>query len=111
MLPPEHRLRRSAEFQQVVRRGRRAGSSTLVVHGSPVPESPGQVGFVVSRAVGRAHVRNLVKRRLRHAAVAELPALVGWQFVVRAKPEAAAASFATLASDIRRCCDKVVTQR
>lgn len=111
MLPSSHRLRRSADFQQVVRRGRRAGARTLVVHGYADADSPGQVGFVVSRQVGKAHTRNLVKRRLRHASATLLPDLAGWQLVVRAKPEAAEASFDELVADVRRCCDKVVRQR
>lgn len=111
MLPSAHRLRRPADFQAVVRRGRRASAGSVVVHGLAAAQSPGQVGFVVSRAVGRAHARNLVKRRLRHAVREELPAIAGWQLVLRAKPAAADASWDELVADVRQCCEKVVKAR
>lgn len=65
--------------------------------------TPAQVGFVVSRAVGPAVTRNLVKRRLRHVLagrLAELPA--GARIVVRALPASAGASFAQLEAAVGR---------
>jgi ribonuclease P protein component len=56
------------------------------------PQAPARVGFVVSKAVGSAVVRNRVKRQLRHlvrARLGELP--VGTLVVVRANPAAAKA--------------------
>ncbi len=110
MLPVVHRMRRSADFGTAVRAGARAGRSTLVVH-LVVPEpstdpaasdqAPATVGFVVSRAVGGAVVRNRVRRRLRHLAAARVDALPrGSRLVVRALPPAAAASGARLGSDL-----------
>jgi ribonuclease P protein component len=60
------------------------------------------VGFVVSKAVGGAVVRNRTKRRLRalmRPLVAGLPA--GARVVVRASPAAASASGAALDGDLR----------
>lgn len=53
------------------------------------PPGPLRVGFVVSKAVGNAVVRNRVKRRLRHL-VAARPEVTGADVVVRALPPAAA---------------------
>lgn len=67
-----------------------------------------QVGFVVSKAVGGAVVRNRVKRRLRHAMrerVAGLPSAA--VLVVRAQPAAAATSYPELLEDLDRCLDRV----
>lgn len=111
MLPAGHRLRESADFQRVTRSGRRAGSRTLVTHLAS-GEPPTAVGFVVSKQVGGAVVRNRVKRRLRHAAharLAQLPA--GARLVVRALPAAAAASYEELGSDLDRCLQQVTQQR
>jgi ribonuclease P protein component len=61
------------------------------------------VGFVVSRTVGAAVVRNRVLRRLRHLMAARLDLLpVGSRVVVRAFPPAAAAPSAALASALDR---------
>lgn len=60
-----------------------------------------RAGFVVSKAVGNAVVRNKVRRRLRHLVrplLAELPD--GATLVVRALPPAATAIFPVLAHDL-----------
>lgn len=97
-------MRRSADFEATVRRGARAGRSTLVVHCRAVPDTGTRtrVGLVVSRAVGGAVVRNKVRRRLRGVVVeqrATLPA--GADVVVRALPPAGAAEYSALTDDFR----------
>ncbi|MEU7644300.1 ribonuclease P protein component [Streptomyces huasconensis] len=110
MLPTEHRLRRREDFATAVRRGRRAGRPLLVVHlrsGATDPHVPGEslpstrAGFVVSKAVGGAVVRNAVKRRLRHLMRDRLAAVPpGSLVVVRALPGAGDADHAQLARDL-----------
>jgi ribonuclease P protein component len=118
MLPAAHRLRRSVDFERTVRRGTRAGRSTLVVHllvpDENVPE-PGsgtpQVGFVVSKAVGNSVQRNLVKRRLRAAAAEQLSALPSSaRAVVRALPASSAATYADLERDLDSCLRRAVAR-
>jgi ribonuclease P protein component len=108
VLPARHRLTSSADFRTTVRRGRRSGGSLLVTHlltGGPGTDgAPLRVGFVVSRAVGPAVTRNLVKRRLRHLVRDRLPVLPGSSIlVVRALPAAAGASYAALGAELDRC--------
>lgn len=104
MLAAAQRLRRSTEFAAAIRGGRRAGRGTVVVHlllEEPAQASTARAGFVVSKAVGNAVVRNRVRRRLRHLVrprLTELPA--GASLVVRALPPAAEASSATLGTDL-----------
>lgn len=109
MLPAPSRLTASADFASTVRRSPttvRSARRTLAVHlrrSVPAVGTDGpRVGFVVSRAVGPAVVRNRVKRRLRHLVRehwALLPA--GAVVVVRALPPAAAAAHAQLDVDLR----------
>jgi ribonuclease P protein component len=76
----------------------------VVVHlllDEPAQASTARAGFVVSRSVGNAVVRNRVRRRLRHLVrplLADLPA--GSSLVVRADPAAATASFDELNHDL-----------
>lgn len=104
MLPAESRMRRSAEFQLTVRRGTRAGRRLLTGHllvGSRDEAQAPLVGFVVSKAVGNAVVRNKVRRRLRSVLRGYLPTLPGGSLlVVRAHPQAAAARQADLAAEL-----------
>jgi ribonuclease P protein component len=131
VLPAPARIRRSEDFSLAVRRGRRAGSRTLVVHlllaepsagttsptgtdtvpttqTRPTPASA-RVGLVVSRAVGSSVVRNRVKRRLRAVARDRLERLPdGALLVVRANPAAAGASSAELGAALDRALDRAL---
>lgn len=116
MLGRANRLTASRLFGPTVRRGRRAGSRTLVVHlavpEQPEPSGPAQVGLVVSRAVGTAVIRNTVKRRLRHLTRERIGSLPDSAvLVVRALPPAAAASYQELGADLDRCLVRVLAPR
>jgi ribonuclease P protein component len=114
VLPRESRMRRPEDFRLVMRTGSRAGTRLLAVHyvradrvGDDDPPagvivgSQSRVGFVVSRVVGSAVVRNRVKRRLRELMRVRLAALPeGCLLVVRAHPAAAGARQADLAADL-----------
>jgi ribonuclease P protein component len=97
-------MRRAADFEQAVRRGARGGRDTLVVHlTTRTDHSPSGpvVGLVVSKAVGTAVTRNLVKRRLRElvrSRLSDLPTDAG--VVVRALPAAATSTYADLGADL-----------
>jgi ribonuclease P protein component len=104
-------MRRSIDFERAVRRGTRAGRSTVVVHlNRSTGEADGPlVGLVVSKAVGNAVHRNLVKRRLRTAAARHLDVLPSDALVVlRALPGSAQADFSHLDRDVSRGFAKVV---
>ncbi|WP_214107899.1 ribonuclease P protein component [Acrocarpospora catenulata] len=102
MLSSAFRMRRGDEFAEAIRRGRRAGRSSLVAHlrvGDQ--DAPPLVGFVVGKAVGKAVIRNRVKRRLRHLMRARVHLLPrGSLLVVRANPPAASAHSESLAADL-----------
>jgi ribonuclease P protein component len=105
MLPASARLRRQAEFA-VTTKGRRTGRPSLVLHVRPTGQ-PARAGFVVSKAVGGAVVRNRVKRRLRHLVAGRLAELSA-DVVIRALPLAAAEP-GRLARDFSSAWDWAVT--
>jgi ribonuclease P protein component len=73
-------------------------------------EPTARIGFVVSKAVGPAVTRNLVKRRLRHLCRERIETLPpGSLLVVRALPPAAQASYDELATELDRCLARVAT--
>ncbi|MDS1271473.1 ribonuclease P protein component [Lipingzhangella sp. LS1_29] len=105
MLPVERRIRRRHDFELTLRHGRRAGRAglgvALLVPTTSESATPARVGFVVSKAVGNAVVRNRVRRRLRELMRTRIDSLpAGSLLVVRAKPVAATLGYDMLASQL-----------
>ena len=89
------RLRSEREFAAVYGRGRAWSNQALAIRvlANTLPQS--RFGFAVGKRVGKAVVRNRVKRRLREAVRSLAPA-GGWDVVVIARPAAATLDFAVL---------------
>lgn len=118
MLPAAARMRRSDDFAVSVRRGRRAGRGSLVVHylAPPTPadavamtDQAALVGFVVGRSVGGSVHRHRVARQLRHLVRDRLDRLpAGSRTVVRALPSAHGRDSAELATELDSALDKLL---
>lgn len=104
MLPREHRVRDGRELNIIVRSGTRKGCRNFVVSTIVHPggeNGPARFGFIVSKKVGNAVARNVVKRRLREAAWQQISdGLHSVDVVVRALPSSSSASYAALAKDL-----------
>jgi ribonuclease P protein component len=114
VLASVNRLTAGPAIAETIRRGRRAGGATVVLH-LALPANPGAepplVGFVVSKQVGNAVTRNTVKRRLRHLARERISSLPGSAvLVVRALPAAASASYTDLGADLDRALSRLVAR-
>ncbi|MCP3425517.1 ribonuclease P protein component [Rothia sp. AR01] len=103
MLAQQHRMRTSVQFSETTRSGARSGRRNLVLYAHLTDESsPSLGGFIVSKAVGNAVVRNRVKRRLRElAAVTLAESPTGLDLVVRALPPASDAGWQDLREEYR----------
>ena len=101
---PHQRLRRTGDFERVRQQGRTYRSPLLILSAAPALESgqgAARCGLAVSRRVGKAVVRNKLRRRLREIMRRTLPLVApGWDLVLIARPPAAAASFAALAQTV-----------
>ncbi len=84
-----YRLRKNKQFQYVYRRGKSSASRELVLLHARNPRL--QVGFSVSRKVGKSVVRNRIKRKLREQFRLLLPRLKPGFYVVVAREGAAKA--------------------
>ncbi len=104
-------MRDASDFRSAMRRGHKAGRSTVVVYLMRTLDSTCIVGFAVSKAVGGAVVRNRVRRRLRAIMAAKLPSMpAGAHVVVRALPAAAQVSYSELSADLESAFVTAVTK-
>jgi ribonuclease P protein component len=94
----EQRLRSAADFQRVRDQSPRVWPHRLLVlHVAPNDLDRARVGITVSGRVGKAVVRNRVRRRLREALWARLGTLAaGFDVLVVARPPSAQASWPEL---------------
>lgn len=86
------RLRRRREFDAVFQRRRTWANKLLVLRNLPNQLGHNRYGFITSKRLGGAVVRNRVRRRLREA-VRSLPVRAGWDVVIAARVPAARSDF------------------
>lgn len=102
MLARANRLVTAEDYRNTVRRGRRTGTGNTVVYVIQRRDAAApRFGFIVSKAVGNAVTRNLIRRRLK-SACRSLIATVDTQadVVVRALPSARETSWAGLREEV-----------
>ena len=97
MLPRHLRLRRPEDFRAVRRSGKTWSAESLALSSLPNQRDHNRYGFVVSKRVGGAVVRNRVKRRLRAIVQRRMGGhRPGFDVVIIARPLAASASYAAM---------------
>jgi ribonuclease P protein component len=95
----EESLTKKAQFTLVYNEGRSWAGGLLVMKAAPNGLMVSRYGFSVGRQVGKAVVRNLVKRRLRE--ILRITRLKpGWDIVFIARPQTATASYAELRKSV-----------
>jgi ribonuclease P protein component len=101
------RLGRSSEIAFVRRRGLKLVLPTFAVFSAEGRAGPSRIAITVSKTVGGAVERNLVRRRIR-GALEELGGSVptGRRFLIVARPGALFQPYAGLAADVRRAVGK-----
>lgn len=105
MLARPNRLTRGADYKAVVRRGRRCATAHTVTYVTATGDDrAARFGFIVSKQVGSAVVRNTVRRRLKAVCAEALPDVRrGSDVVIRALPNADKVTFADLRTEVTRC--------
>jgi len=96
-----HRLAHRGQFDRVRRSGHSWAGPLLVLVALANASPDTRFGFLVSKRVGKAVVRNRVRRLLREAARARLPALpVGWDLILIARTGAAQADLLSIVASL-----------
>lgn len=95
-------LRRQAEFARLRQRGRRIATKTLTMYLADALPSDvtSLVGITVNKSIGKAVVRNRLRRRLAAAVNEALARSRAVRLVVVARPPAAHLAFAQLSAEV-----------
>lgn len=101
----QSRLRHRKEFDAVFRQGCIWANDLLVLRSLLNHLDHNRYGFVTSKRLGRAVVRNRVRRRLREALRA-LPLLAGWDIVISARASAGRSDFHDLKKAVAKLLDR-----
>ena len=96
-----HTIKSSREFRRIMNTGRGWSDRNLVMKRIPSDSSNNRYGFVVSKKVGGAVIRNLVRRRLKEIFRAQILS-TGYDIVLIARQAAGSATFAELEHSSRQ---------
>lgn len=97
----EQHLTRKKQFELVYNEGKTWAGKEIVVKALPNGLDLSRYGFTVSRHVGKAVVRNRVKRLLREI-VRQTPLQTGWDIIFIARVAAAEADYTNLGKSVRK---------
>ena len=86
MLKKSDRLRKRLDFKRTYKRGKTVKNRFFVLYYAPNQSGTRQIGFSVSKKIGKAVVRNRVKRKLREACRLNLELFpVGYNYIFIAR--------------------------
>ena len=101
MLKKNNRLKKRYQFSYVYRAGSNVSGQFLTIYFCSSKTKDIKVGFTVTKKLGHAHVRNLIRRRLREIVYSEIPNLKqNFNLIVVAKETCLQASFETLKTEL-----------
>ena len=101
-------LKKNYEFQRLYSKGKSAVTPYLVVYVRKTKKSTNRIGITVSTKLGKAVIRNRVRRRLREIyRLSEGDFAPGTELVVVARVKAVRASYSQLEKAFMGACSKL----
>ena len=87
MLKKQFRLTKRKMFGYIYKNGTAKHADNMILIFTPKKAKGYKVGFSVSKKIGKAHLRNLVKRRMREAFKKIMPNVnINYNYEILAKP-------------------------
>ncbi len=101
-------LKKNSDFRRAYRRGKTCAAPSLAIYCRKNGTDQNRLGITTSVKVGKAVVRNRIRRRIRAIyRLRETELRAGYDVVVVARVRAASASYAQLEKDLLRLAKRV----
>ena len=106
-------LKKRRDFVKLTKHGEHVSTSSLVLQAAPQglaqPTLQARIGYTTTKKIGKAHIRNRCRRRLRAAAALFFGqlALPDFDYVLIARHTTATAEFSTICRDLQYALKKI----
>ena len=105
---PGTSIKLNSDFRRIYARGKSAVSPCVVVYCRKNRLGTNRVGFTVSKKLGKAVVRNRIRRRLREIMRLSQERLEqGYDLILVARSRAVDAEYHRLEADVLNCCGRL----
>ncbi len=102
----DHRLKKNSQFQYIYRKGERFHTENFTLFVVKSKYADYRIGFSISKKLGKANKRNLLKRRMREIVRRDLQIPSFCNYVVLSKENATELSFDQLKNELKRLFEK-----
>ena len=102
----DHRLRKNSQFQYVYKKGERVSTDNFTLFVVKSKFENYKIGFSISKKLGKANKRNLLKRRMREVCrrYADVPPFCN--IVILAREKATELDFEGVKAELMKCFEK-----
>ena len=98
----DHRLKKQVQFNYIFKKGERKSGKYFTLFTVKSKYNNYKIGFSISKKVGKAHTRNLLKRRLREIVRINSLPQAGHNYILQAKIGAGELGFHQIESQVKK---------
>ena len=102
----DHRLRKNSQFQYIYKKGERTHTDNFTLFAVKSKYQGYKIGFSISKKLGKANKRNLLKRRMREITRQNFQIPSFCNYVILAKENATQLTFEQLKEELTRLFEK-----